>query len=148
MPPPLPASGPFTGPFCCGVINTRAVLPSAPGWGMERGCGGVEGHALVIRTGKLAPISRVGPVSVGALQHWAWDKPVLKPGPQQHFRRPMNRYRRALERIKAFPDGLMTPIPAWQVVEQMAAIADEALGGKHVEFPPLRRECRGDSDAP
>ena len=58
----------------------------------------------------------------------------------------MDRYRRALERIKAFPDGLLTPIPAWQVVEQMAAIAAEALGAKHVEFPPLRRACRIEVD--
>ena len=58
----------------------------------------------------------------------------------------MDHYRRALERIRAFPDGLLTPIPAWQVVEQMAAIAAEALGAKHIEFPPLKRACRIEVD--
>ena len=53
----------------------------------------------------------------------------------------MDNYRRALERIRDFPNGLETPVPRWEVILQMAQIAKDALRKGHKEFPPLRREC-------
>ena len=58
----------------------------------------------------------------------------------------MQHYRRALERLAAFLDGLETPFDPWLVALEMQQIAREALGAKHVEFPPLRRECRIEVD--
>ena len=49
-------------------------------------------------------------------------------------------------RLAGFLDGLETPADGWQVALQMQQIAREALGAKHVEFPPLRRECRIEVD--